>query len=239
MATKKSQRIAIWVIAITLTVGTLGGFLVMVLAPKNQAVDQARLDQLISEYREEYDVYQKKVSARDEKITNELTKKYYGEYKKYQSRATKFDAKSVKKLEKIDLKKGTGAEIKGDTAFAVYYMLWLPNGKIKEQSASDGKLGFPLDISDGLDKASLISGWKEGLLGMKIGGVRELTLPSDKGYGSEDKKDAEGKVDIPANTPLKFVVMAVPVPDKGEEIAEPPMSNELKRLYAQINKVQL
>jgi hypothetical protein len=42
MATRKSQRIGIWVIAGALTIGTLGGFIAMVLAPKNAASDKAR-----------------------------------------------------------------------------------------------------------------------------------------------------------------------------------------------------
>jgi hypothetical protein len=74
---------------------------------------------------------------------------------------------------------------------------------------------------------------------MKMGGVRELSIPSDKGYGENGTKDAEGNVDIPANTPLKFVAMAVPVPDKGEEITEPPMSDELRQLYGRLNGVRL
>lgn len=239
MATKKSQRIGIWIIALTLTVGTLGGFLVMVLAPKNQATDQARLEQLISEYRKEYDVYQGKVDVQNKERAAVLSAKYYNTFKQYQSQAKKFDADSVKKLEMVDLKQGDGETITDTTKFAVYYMLWLPDGKIKEQSIADGALSMPLEISDGLKNASLIDGWKEGLIGMKIGGVRELTLPSDKAYKEAGTKDAEGNVDIPGNTPLKFVTMAIPLPEKGEEIAAPPMSDELKRLYSQVYKVNL
>ena len=42
---------------------------------------------------------------------------------------------------------------------------------------------------------------------MRLGGVRELTIPSDKAYGEKGQGN-----DIPANTPLKFIVMAVPKP---------------------------
>lgn len=211
----------------------------MVLAPKNQAVDQARLEELTSEYRKEYAVYQEKVDAQNKKIAASLSEKYYDEFKSYTSHVKGFDAASVKELSTVDLKQGDGKEITDETPFSVYYMLWLPDGKIKEQSISDGTLGFPLDVSDGLKNASLIDGWKEGIIGMKIGGVRELTIPADKAYKDQGTKDAEGNVDIPPNTPLKFITMVVPVPEKGEDIPVPPMSEELKRLYSQMYKVNL
>ena len=233
MATKKSQRIAILVIIITLVIGTLGGFLVMVLAPKNQAADQARFEKLAAEFQKENGVYQEKVAARDKKVADELSKKYYGEFKKYQSHPSGFEADSIKELKTADLKRGSGEEIKDDTPFAAYYILWLADGKIKEQSAVDGKLNPPLEVADGLKDAMLVDGWKEGLLGMKVGGVRELSIPSDKGYGKE------GNDTIPGDTPLKFIVMTIPLPDKGEEIPEPQVSDELKRLYQNIYKVKL
>ena len=60
--------------------------------------------------------------------------------------------------------------------------------------------------------AGVIEGWREGIKGMKIGGVRIITIPSEKAYGETGSKDATGKETIPANTPLKFLVMAVPTP---------------------------
>ena len=50
---------------------------------------------------------------------------------------------------------------------------------------------------------------------MKIGGVRELTIPADKAYGDKAQGDK-----IPANSPLKFVVMAI---EKPADIPEPEM----------------
>lgn len=43
--------------------------------------------------------------------------------------------------------------------------------------------------------------------GMKIGGVREVTIPSDKAYG----ETGQGNI-IPPNTPLRFVIMAIDMP---------------------------
>jgi len=109
--------------------------------------------------------------------------------------------------------------VTGTTVFAAYYIGWNPKGKVFDQSidTTTNTLKAPLDVATGLDSASLISGWKEGMKGMKIGGVRVLTIPSDKAYGETAQGD-----DIPANTPLKFVVMAIKKTD----------SDALKAAYA-------
>ncbi|MNR39997.1 FKBP-type peptidyl-prolyl cis-trans isomerase [compost metagenome] len=65
---------------------------------------------------------------------------------------------------------------------------------------------------------------------MKVGGVRELTIPADKAYGATAKSE-----DIPANTPLKFIIMIIPTP---ETIAQPTPSEELMKLYAQQQQPQ-
>ena len=44
MATRKSQRIVIWVISIVMLVGTVGGFIAMMAAPGNEAKQQAALE---------------------------------------------------------------------------------------------------------------------------------------------------------------------------------------------------
>ena len=113
----------------------------------------------------------------------------------------------MKELSSEDLVVGDGEEIKDNTAFAAYYIGWNPKGKVFDQSIKDGKLDAPFAVESGLKSASVITGWKEGIKGMRLGGVRELTIPSDKAYGEKGQGN-----DIPANTPLKFIVMAVPKP---------------------------
>ena len=49
----------------------------------------------------------------------------------------------------------------------------------------------------------MIEGWKSGVEGMKIGGVREITIPSELGYGDTEMGD------IPKNSVLKFVIVAL------------------------------
>ena len=213
MATKTSQRLFIIVLAVVMLVGTIGSFAVLVLAGQNEEQDAARRQEEIAKWQKEYEAHQKKVDAQGEK----LSKKYYPIFKQYAKLPAKFEHESVKKLNTKDLKKGDGAEIKDDTKFAVYYIGWNPDGKVFDQSIKDDKLASPLPVAGGLVQAGLIEGWKKGLIGMKIGGVRLLEIPSDLAYGEAGSGD-----DIPPNAPLKFVVMAIPLP---EQFAEPEMPN--------------
>ena len=202
MATTKGQRIGIWVIAGMMFLGTVGGFVAMMVAPGNEAKDQAALKKAQDEYTKATNERKKKVEAQ----ANELSQKYYGKFSEFSSRVGAFEAGDVKELVKEDLVEGEGAEVKDDTKLAVYYIGWNAKGEIFDQSIADGKLKAPLNM-DGPANTAVIQGWKEGLIGMKIGGVRELTIPANKAYGDKAQGDK-----IPANSPLKFVVMAIEKP---------------------------
>ena len=218
MATTKGQRIGIWVIAGMMFLGTVGGFVAMMVAPGNEAKDQAAFKKAQDEYTKATDERKKKVEAQ----ANELSQKYYGKFSEFSSRVGAFEAGDVKELVKEDLVEGEGAEVKDDTKLAVYYIGWNAKGEIFDQSIADGKLKAPLNM-DGPANTAVIQGWKEGLIGMKIGGVRELTIPADKAYGDKAQGDK-----IPANSPLKFVVMAI---EKQANIPEPEMTELMKKYY--------
>ena len=222
MATRKSQRIGIWVIAGALTIGTLGGFMAMVLAPKNAASDKARYQELMAEYQKEATVYQAKADAQ----ATDLSAKYFTTFNQYSSKPAAFTAGDVKELKKEDLKVGDGAAITKESSFSAYYIGWNPSGKVFDGSIDGKKLKAPIAVAPG----GVITGWTEGVDGMKVGGVRELTIPADKAYGATGQG-----ADIPANTPLKFIIMIIPRP---ETIAQPTPSEELMKLYAKQQQPQ-
>lgn len=205
MSTTRSQRIGIWVIAVVMLIGTIGSFFVVVLANNNAKVDQDKQAKI----QEQYADYQKKVQAQGD----ELSVQYFPQFEPYKTRPAAFDAATVKELGKEDLKIGDGEEIKDGTAYSAYYIGWNPSGKIFDQSIDGSKLKPP--IAGG----NLIPGWNEGVIGMKVGGVRELIIPAEKAYGSTGSGE-----DIPPNTPIKFVVMIIPKP------AEIPLPAELSGL---------
>jgi hypothetical protein len=86
----------------------------------------------------------------------------------------------------------------------MYYIGWKPNGDIFDSSIDDEKLKSPLPGG-----GSYIAGWSEGVIGMKVGGVRVVTIPADKAYGEGGGQNDQGQ---PLG-PLKFVIMAIPTPD--------------------------
>ena len=99
-------------------------------------------------------------------------------------------------LKYIDQVIGTGdAAVAGKTA-SVHYTGWLENGKKFDSSVDRGQpFSFPLGAG------RVIKGWDEGVQGMKVGGKRKLTIPSELGYGSR----GAGGV-IPPNATLIFDV---------------------------------
>lgn len=102
-----------------------------------------------------------------------------------------------KKLVIKDLVTGTGAEAKdGDTLTMDYVGVLYKNGKQFDASWDSGQ-PFTFQLGGG----QVISGWDQGIKGMKVGGRRELIIPPSMGYGSEGSPPT-----IPADSTLVFVV---------------------------------
>lgn len=99
-------------------------------------------------------------------------------------------------LKYLDQVVGAGdVAVAGKTA-SVHYTGWLENGKKFDSSVDRGQpFSFPLGAG------RVIKGWDEGVQGMKVGGKRKLTIPSELGYGSR----GAGGV-IPPNATLIFDV---------------------------------
>ena len=108
-----------------------------------------------------------------------------------------------KKLVIKNLITGKGAAVKdGDTVYVNYVGKLYSNGKVFDASWKDtpGKT-FSFTVGAG----SVIPGWDKGLVGMKVGGRRELIIPPSLAY----KNQKAGT--IPANSTLVFVVDLVKI----------------------------
>ena len=91
---------------------------------------------------------------------------------------------------------GTGDEAVAGKQVTVHYTGWLETGE-KFDSSRDRMQPFGFLLGDG----QVIKGWDEGVVGMKVGGVRRLTIPAEMGYGAR----GAGGV-IPPNATLVFEV---------------------------------
>ncbi len=79
-----------------------------------------------------------------------------------------------------DLDEGTGPIIRGKVDLKVHYTGWLTNGvKFDGNSSEDPPLTVPFG------RGRVLKGWDEGLLGMRVGGRRQLIVPPSLGYGSD------------------------------------------------------
>jgi peptidylprolyl isomerase len=101
------------------------------------------------------------------------------------------------KLETKEIVKGTGPEAKAGQSVTVNYVGVLYHGG-KEFDAS-WKRSEPFTFT--LGKGQVIKGWDQGVAGMKVGGRRELIIPSELAYGKTGSPPT-----IPPNAPLVFVV---------------------------------
>jgi len=81
-------------------------------------------------------------------------------------------------LQMEDLKVGDGAEATAGQKVTVHYVGTLTDGK-KFDSSRDRGQGFSFKLGAG----QVIKGWDKGVAGMKIGGMRKLTIPPDMAYG--------------------------------------------------------
>jgi FKBP-type peptidyl-prolyl cis-trans isomerase len=114
-------------------------------------------------------------------------------------------AAAVTELKKEDIAKGSGPACKTGDTVRVHYTGTLLNGT-KFDSSRDRDEPFSFTLGRGM----VIKGWDEGVVGMKKGGKRKLTIPADKAYGKAGSPPV-----IPPDSPLVFDVELVEIVAPG------------------------
>lgn len=94
-----------------------------------------------------------------------------------------------------DIKIGTGSAVQSGDNISINYKGTLTDGT---QFDSSYDRGVPFETQIGVGR--VIKGWDEGVIGMKVGGKRKLTIPPELGYGEQ------GTQGIPPNSTLIFEV---------------------------------
>jgi FKBP-type peptidyl-prolyl cis-trans isomerase len=95
-----------------------------------------------------------------------------------------------------DLLVGAGDEAAAPGSVSVHYTGWLHDGHKFDSSVDRGE-----PFTFGLGAGQVISGWDEGVQGMRVGGRRKLVIPPDLGYGASGHPAG-----IPGNAVLVFDV---------------------------------
>jgi FKBP-type peptidyl-prolyl cis-trans isomerase FkpA len=114
--------------------------------------------------------------------------------------APKTFAKTASGLQYRVLRKGTGASPKAANTVKVNYHGWLDDGTTFDSSYDRGEaIEFPLN--------RVIPGWTEGMQLVGEGGMIELVIPSDLGYGPRGTPGGP----IPPNATLHFLVELIKV----------------------------
>lgn len=96
-----------------------------------------------------------------------------------------------------DLQVGTGATAEPGKHVSVHYTGWLADGGAKFDSSHDRGKPFTFLLGGG----DVIKGWDQGVVGMKVGGKRRLTIPQHLAYGRRGFADI-----IPPRASLIFEV---------------------------------
>jgi FKBP-type peptidyl-prolyl cis-trans isomerase len=100
-------------------------------------------------------------------------------------------------LQIVDIVAGSGDSPSPGQTVIVHYTGWLTNGTKFDSSIDRGE---PFEFQIGVGQ--VIQGWDQGVMTMKVGGKRKLTIPPELAYGSRDVGDGL----IPANSTLVFEV---------------------------------
>jgi peptidylprolyl isomerase len=99
---------------------------------------------------------------------------------------------------------GTGATAAAGDIVTVHYILFLENGTRLQSSYTD--LGAPITIQIGAGQ--VIPGFERGIVGMRVGGKRRVTIPPSLAYGST------GSGPVPPNATIRFEIELVSIAGK-------------------------
>ncbi len=229
------QRVVIVVVALLLLGSTVLTYMFIVMSGNSAKQSQ---EEYLAQLRTELNAKNQEI----ETAAKPLSDKYLPDLQKYKASQVKsYNAVTAnnEKLKVEDLKVGTGKQLtEGDTDYSAYYIGWCADGSIfdssfayavdEDASTTDDNVKYTDEIiglnPPLINPTSLIEGWTQGVIGMKLGGVRQLSIPGELAYG-DTRSDICGQ----KNAPLKFVVMAVETDDTLKTL-----NDEMQVIYSRI-----
>lgn len=221
LKTSWQQRIIIGTIAVMLVLSTVLIYVFIVLNNNGSSSSTSQDEQILA-LSNEYDAKNAELTE----AAKPLSEKYFPEMNKFKSEVKAYNSANANAegLKTKDLKQGSGRTLgDDDTNYAAYYIGWCSDGSIFDSSFDSNddptSLKAPLDPSLGL-----IEGWNQGVVGMQLGGIRQISIPGSLAYGDTRDDICDG-----ANSPLKFIVMAIEKDAKIDQI-----NAELDEIYMKL-----
>lgn len=201
LKTSPKQRVFITIIAVVMLGSIIASYAAIILNGSNSSdtSSQTKIDsEKVALYEEEYN---KKLAE-----FKEATSDDYNEFTKYKSEIKAFNENSANEngVQTKDLKVGEGKELTGEDSddYLAYYVGWCADESVFDSSFDDND--SPTSFAKVLNPSlGMIEGWNMGVKGMKVGGIRRITIPGELAYG--DSMEICGGT----NKPLRFMVMAV------------------------------
>lgn len=204
LKTSVGQRVAIGIIAFFMLGSIIASYAAILVS--NSSKSESSEASKLSDERMNY--YQSNYSEKVKKF-KEVSAKDFEKFSPYASEVKAYNETAANEggVQKRDIVKGDGRTIgEKDGDYLAYYIGWCADETIFDSSfdnnTSPTAFAKALDVSVGM-----IDGWYAGAEGMKIGGIREITVPGELAYA--DQTEICGGY----NKPLKFLVMAVPAED--------------------------
>ena len=205
LKTSTGQRVAIAIIAFFMLGSIIASYAAIIVGNSNSSSNSSEVKKLSDDRMAHYESnYSEKVKKFKEVSSGDYSKfsPYLSEVKAYNESSANGDTVQAK-----DLVQGTGRALgEKDGDYLAYYVGWCADESIFDSSLDNDK--NPSSFVKALDTSmGMIDGWYQGVQGMKLGGIREITVPGKLAYA--DKTEICGGY----NKPLKFLIMAVPAED--------------------------
>ena len=201
LKTSTGQRIFIAVIAIIMIGSIIASYTAIILNSSKSSSDSSDTSISDAKKQEYTEAYNNEVAK-----FAEATQADFDKFIAYKSEIKAFNEESANEsteVAKKDLVEGDGEELAEDGSnYLAYYVGYCADESIFDSTLDDkdNPTGFAkiLDPSVGM-----IEGWTQGVKGMKVGGIRRITVPGALAYG-DSMEICGGK-----NKPLRFLLMAV------------------------------
>lgn len=220
LKTTWKQRVVAVVVLVVVLFTFIASYAGIVLSNGNSGQGDDEIPAELMTLQNQYTDKQNELSS----YASSISSTYLGTMLNYKGRVKAYNAASANGggLQMEDLLEGTGRELTdGDKEYLAYYIGWCSDETVFDSSFDNFEnpttLANPLNASMGL-----IEGWNAGVVGMKLGGIRELTIPGELAYG-ETREICGG-----TNQPLKFIVYAF------EDETYNSINAELEEIYNQI-----